>query len=144
RDGRIVAVLAVLELAAVALAFEHEPKSKVLRAPPSPAVQWLEAQHARFTALPFRTARPLTTMLYDLSDLRIFAPLPLRRLVEYTNLITPGTSEWTEVIAETPRAPLLDRAAVKYLVVPAGGDEEKQAARAGLEAAYRDPRVAIF
>ena len=83
--------------------------------------------------VPHRVGYPVTTMLFGLPDIRGFAALPLRRYVEYlgaVDVMAPpeGAVQPSDIAASmvvhhvrVPRSPLLDVAAVRWVVLPRRG-----------------------
>lgn len=144
RAGTILAAAALVELAAVMSAYNHEPRSAVLGSPPSPAVAWLRATLGsdRFHGLPVRTGWPNTAGLFGLRDLREISPLPIRRYVDYLHTIAPPRWYFTEHTAVAAASPLFDHAAVRAFVVERGSREEQMFR--DRKPAYEDERVRIY
>jgi hypothetical protein len=139
RAGTVVAAAALVELAVVMSPYNHETRSTVLAAPPSPAAAYLRSTlgSARFHGLPIRTGWPNTAALFHLRDLREISPLPIRRY-----LIAQPSWYFTEHTAIAASSPLFDRAAVRAFVVERGTREEQMFR--GRPPAYEDERVRIY
>ena len=99
------------------------PPSAVLGGPPSPAVQFLHARlatgDARMIGLPLWLGFPWTPMLFDLPDFRNVSALTVRRYLEYLQATSPKVSDFTTQVIPVTSSPLLDLAAVRYVVLPA-------------------------
>ena len=144
-----VAVLAVLEELLVLAPRAHQQPSAALVGPPSPAVRWLQASlaahDARFAGVPYTVGYPMTPMLFGLPDVRGVAALPIRRLQLYRDAMAPGAWDFTIQDAPFARSPLLDLAAVRYVVVPSP-PSPKLRLNDDAEAipVYGDSRVSIY
>jgi hypothetical protein len=128
-----------------------QPRSAVLSAAPSPALEFLRSRLAdgqtRFIGVPYTVGHPLTPLLFDLRDFRGVSALPARRYVEYLRAFDPNAAQFTLQQPSVRTSPLLDLAAVRFVAVraptkspPAAHlDEDPQ-----LALAYADDRVAIY
>jgi len=119
-----LALTAVIILGRLAMAPSIlRPLSAVLGGPPSPAVQFLRARlasgDARMIGLPLFLGYPWTPMLFDVPDLRNVSALTVRRYQEYLQAISPKISDFTTQVIPVTSSPLLDLAAVRYVVLPA-------------------------
>src|SRR4029077_10963230 len=83
----------------------------------------------RMVGVPHRVGYPVTPMLFGLADIRGFAALPLRRYVDYLRAVdgaaptgpVPRSDMASAMVVQhvrTPRSPLLDLAAVRWVGVP--------------------------
>ncbi len=118
--GLTVAI--VLELAITMVPFTRQPPTRALSSAPSPAVQFLRhalaSGDARMTGIPYVVGYPLTPMLFELPDLRGTTALPIRRYYDYLHAVAPKAGSYTVQDAPVASSPLLDLAAVRYLVLP--------------------------
>ena len=93
----------------------------MLASPPSPAVRFLEDRlsdgGARMMAIPYLVGHPISPMLFGLADFRGFSALAVRRYSDYVRLLSPGADLTVQEIW-SPKSPLLDLAAVRYVVLP--------------------------
>jgi hypothetical protein len=100
-----------------------QPPSAVLGGPPSPAVQFLRARlatgDARMIGFPLLLGLPWTPMLFDLPDFRNASALTVSRYLEYLQAISPKFSDFSTQVIPVTSSPLLDLAAVRYVVLPA-------------------------
>jgi hypothetical protein len=105
------------------------PPSAVLGGSPSPAVQYLRARlatgDARMIGLPLQLGYPWTPMLFDLPDFRNVSALTVRRYLEYLQATSPKIGDLTTQVIPVTSSPLLDLAAVRYVVVPARSFSDK-------------------
>jgi hypothetical protein len=99
------------------------PASAVLASPPSPAVRFLQERSAggdaRLIGIPYVVGHPLSPMLYGLADLRGYAALTVRRFHDYVIAMRAFGADLTVQEIWTAKNPLLDLAAVRYIVLPA-------------------------
>jgi Bacterial membrane protein YfhO len=121
--GVALAILVTFEQLLSMRAVALFPASTVLSSPPSPAVEFLQARlatnQARMVAIPYVVAYPFTPMLFGLRDLRGHAALGVRRYHDYLSAVgIPGGILAVYAVRKT-RSPLLDLAAVRYVVLPA-------------------------
>lgn len=116
----LLGLLAVGELLLLWTPFLRQPRARALVDPASPAVAYLQRQlsggDGRFVGVPILVGYPTTSMLFGLPDLRGCAGLPVRRYLEYMQSIDPGGSAFTLQGTSVTRSPLLDLAAVRYVV----------------------------
>jgi hypothetical protein len=128
----------------------QHPRSRVLTAPPSPAARLLQEGlddgNGRFVANPVTVAHGLTPMFFGLADLRGVSALPVARFADYMHAADPQEKVLT--IHTIPRAPspLLDLAAVRYLVVETYGRPAPAAAADDprMPLVYSDAHLAIY
>jgi hypothetical protein len=155
----ILAGLAIGELLLLGFPFLRNPRSEVLRRPPSPAVRYLQAHLGndwRMTGWVVQPASlihnvagfPMTSMLFGLRDARGIAALPIERYVEYLRIIDPAGNTGTIQQPGAARSPLLDLAAVRYIAVNLRSDGLPPAPTLGndprLVLAFSDEHVAIY
>jgi len=150
-----VAVLVVLEELLVVAPLARERPSTVLAAPPSPAVRFLQVALAsgdgRIVGVPYTLGHPLTPMLFGLPDIRGVSALPVRRLQLYREAIHAGSRDFTIQDIPVTRSPLLDLAAVRYVIVPRvpqpppflEGDAEMPIAHRGRQVLIYENRAAL-
>jgi hypothetical protein len=138
--------VATLTQAAVLFPLVWQPRSTALTAPPSPAVEFLSVNLAdgrsRMTGLG-GVGRPMSTMLFGLRDLRAAAAIAIRRYVEFLDAIAPPgrLGHFTVFQPGSPTSPLLDLAAVRWVVQPRA---TLALPPADLPVAYRDEYVVIY
>lgn len=65
--------------------------------------------------VPYRVGIPHTPFIYDLPDFRGLSAIPIRRFLEYKDIIEPGRMFPTYQIVNVTTSPLLDLAAVRYV-----------------------------
>jgi hypothetical protein len=138
--GAAVTAAMICERVVVVAPQLHQPTSTVLASPPSAAVRLLQQRTAdgasRLVGVPHRVGYPVTPMLFGLADIRGFAALPPRRYVEYlraADVTAPPLDPAPLSLDMAPlmvvqhvrvtRSPLLDLAAVRWVVVPRRGPE---------------------
>jgi len=143
--------------------FTRQPVANVLAAPPSPAVRFLRsrlaARNARMIGVPFFVGYPLTPMLFGLPDMRGVSALPVRRYYNYLHAISPKAGDFTIQHVPVLTSPLLDLAAVRYVVLsvppplaPATSVEavlltppsQPAANDPNMPAVYQDDRVVVY
>lgn len=117
----LLTALMVLEQMLTMAPLTRQRRSAVLSSPPSPAVEFLQHQLAdgngRILGVPSWIGSPLSPMLFGLSDLRARSPLPVLRHYQYMHAVSPGAGSHTLQDVPLIRSPLLDLAAVRYVVV---------------------------
>ena len=86
----------------------------------------------------------MTPMLFGLPDVRGVAALPIRRLQLYREAMAPGARDF--VIQDTPfaRSPLLDLAAVRYVVVAPWSPGLRLGDDGEAILIYNDSRISIY
>jgi hypothetical protein len=138
--------------------FTLKPASTVLRAPPSPAIQFLQHGVAtgggRMIGIPYLVGHPISPMLFGLPDLRNMSALTIRRYYDYLTAISPKNAEFVVQDIQVSRSPALDRAAVRYVVLPAQHAERRldvglegpppPDSETDLRLAYADARVHVY
>jgi hypothetical protein len=122
RAGALVVAAAIaLELLVEVVPLVWTAPARLFRSTTPPAVRFLGQRLAdgqsRMMGYPYTVARPLTTMLFDLRDLRGSSPLPVGRYVDYLRAIDPKAAQFVTQDVSVLRSPLLDRAAVRYVVL---------------------------
>jgi hypothetical protein len=121
--ARWLAVACAVELGLVMFPHLNRQRSKVLAAPPAPAVQFLESRLAngqwRFSA-ELLVGHPMTPMLYQLRDFRACAALAVKRFADY-----PAVTTGTTLYATNLDSRFIDRAAVRYIVTERGSDQDR-------------------
>lgn len=150
RAGRHAGLAVVLVAAAEALSNDvrvvGEARSQVLAGPPPPPARFLQDGLAdgqgRVHVLPFTTARPHLLSIYDIPDLRYSGPLPLSRLTDYFAAIRPPDKYFVMHLPATISSPLLDLAAVRFVVLNAG--EARLHPDDAMVSAYADANVTIY
>jgi hypothetical protein len=140
----VLAAVAVLEQLTTMLPFTRQRPSAALASPPSPAVRFLRtrlgAEDARMTGLSQAIGRPLTPMLFGLTDVRGLSALAVRRYYEYLRAISPRGVWFTGQDTPVVRSPLLDLAGVRYVVSGRGGPWRDP----GMPVAYADDHVLVY
>jgi len=135
-----VGVVAVAEMFVIMRPLVSQPTSRVLRSGPGPAVQFLQRKTAnglwRTTGMPKRAGGPNMLMIYGVPDLRSVSALPVGRYIDYLNAIQRMPGLWNSHTNHRGVSPLLDLAAVRYVVV------EKREKR-WMKALTRDPQHKI-
>jgi hypothetical protein len=120
-----VAILVTLEQLVTMRPFALFPASPVLSRRPSPAVEFLRSELAagqtRMVAIPYVVGYPNTTAAFGLRDLRGLAALAVGRYHDYLAAIGVTGGILAVHPVQKTRAPLLDLAAVRYIVLPAPG-----------------------
>jgi hypothetical protein len=143
---------AALELASCVAPATWFPSSTVLQSRPSPAVRFLQKRlgegQYRMLASPRTIGTPATPSLFGLADARGLAAMPVERYVRYLEAISPAAQWYVwQFPGDVIRHPLLDLAAVRYIVRPrlsAGAPPPLLEGDAVVRLAYRDDRVAIY
>ena len=149
RRATMLGALAVAELATILVPKSRLPASFTLERPPSAAVSWLverqRATNSRMTAIPYKVGFPNTPMVYGLDDFRQVSALPVRRFIEYLSAIGPPVGFTVQTVDRT-RCPLLDLAAVRWMVVRrvAAPPEPFLNKDGGLPLRWHDEHVAIY
>ncbi len=114
--------------------FTRQQASAVLSSEPSPAVQFLQRAladgNSRMTAVPYRLGYPITTMLFELPDLRGVSALPVDRLYDYLHALSAKAGAFTIQEASVTSSPLLDLAAVRYVVLAVQSGDVRAAVKA--------------
>ena len=119
-----IAVIALVEAAAIRIPTMTFERSTVLRSGPGEATAELQTALAsglwRFVGLPpFYIAAPNSGIMFGLRDLRSFSALPIRRLTEFLDLTKLGGEDpWKHAPSQYPATiatPVLSLAAVKYI-----------------------------
>jgi hypothetical protein len=115
-----LAALIALELIVEVVPLVWTRPARLFESPTPPAVRFLRQRLAddasRMIGFPYTVGRPLTTMLFDLPDLRGSSPLPVGRYVDYVRTIDAKAAPFVLQDVSVLRSPLLDRAAVRYVV----------------------------
>jgi len=116
-----VAALAVVELLATLWPAAWYEDSKVLAASPSSSVRFLQRRldprRDRMLAVPIQVGHPATPALFGLPDFRGLANIPIERYVRYLDVIAhPANWLFDQHTGTVMRSPLLDLAAVRYVV----------------------------
>lgn len=118
----IAGATAVSEAALTMSSYLTDPASVVLRSPPSPAVRFLQNRlaggDARLLGVPFRMGMPNSPLLFGLPDFRSTSAIPVRRFMDYKNLIDSAAGSGTYHTVDVALSPLLDLAGVRYVVTP--------------------------
>jgi hypothetical protein len=142
--------LAVGELLLIWPPLLQHPRSQALVAGPSPAVRFLQQQldseNARITADPARIGLPFTPMLYGIADVRGTSALPVRRYEDYVLAAAPTAPELVLQTIPQLQSPLLDLAAVRYIVTDGAHGTPASLLRGDpqLPLVYRDQSAAIY
>ena len=143
-----IALVAVLEELSIVVPLARQRPSSILSGPPPPAVQklreYIHGDWGRILAIPATIGFPLTPMLFDLPDVRGVAALPLRRFQLFREAIQPGPLDTTVQDIPVTRSPLVDLAAVDYVIVPRGTPSLKLNGDAQMPLIYGDHRVLIY
>lgn len=155
----VLVSLIIIERLATVLPLTRNLPAEVLSSPPSPAVRFLEerlsAGDSRMMGFPLQVGYPLSPMLFGLPDLRQASALPVRRFHDYLRGVSPEDTT-TVLTARVAVSPLLDLAAVRYLVLPRLGVLEVRARFAiqlseipkptdsQMRSVYRDSYVEVF
>jgi Bacterial membrane protein YfhO len=138
----VLALVIVVEQSINMIPLTYQPASNVLTSPPSPAVRFLQerlaAGEGRMLGVPIRIGFPDTPMLFDLPDARSVAALAVGRFTDYLKLSDPKSVSTTLHAPRVTGSPLLDLAAVRYVVSTAARKDD-----AAAPPAYRDARVTI-
>lgn len=141
RAAAVLALLIPLEPIFLMLPMIRQPRSQVLYEPPSPTVRFLQAElasgSARMMGLPRHVGLPLTPMLFGLRDFRNTSVLQVARFNDYLEVISPRAVEFNFQGVAVPTSPLLDLAAVRYVVM-AAPDPRKPS-----RAVDRDPALRV-
>jgi hypothetical protein len=148
RGAALVIALASIELVVSLAPTVWWWDSKVLGAPPSPAVRFLrEHLDSRYRMVAsWVIGSPSRPSLFSLPDIRSTGALPVERYVQYLQGIAPSVDWfWQQTAGNVVRHPLLDLAAVRYVVggvwpAPPPLLENDPA----MPRVYRDERVAIY
>jgi hypothetical protein len=127
--GMVLAALIALELLVEVIPMTWTRASQVLDGSPSSAVRFLRERQSdgesRMVALPYTVGQPMTGMIFGLSDFRGSAPLPVGRYQDYLTTIDRRSAQFTYQDILRVRSPLLDLAAVRYLVFARAGLDTK-------------------
>jgi hypothetical protein len=121
-----IATIAVLETLVIMGPFTRLPPSTVLVQPPGDAVRFLQEQLAagdgRVLGVPQTVGAPMTGALFAIPDVRGISALPLRRYVDFLEAIspTPSLNPFAVQKVNQHASPLLDVAAVRFVIVPRG------------------------
>lgn len=119
RAAIVVAVIAIIEAAAIRIPTVIFERSVVLRSSPSEATTRLQALlsggYWRFIGVPIEVGISNTSVLFELRDLRSTSAIPVRRLKEFIDLAGP-TKDPTYQSPSTISLPMLSVAAVKYVI----------------------------
>jgi hypothetical protein len=147
----LLGLLVTSELLALWWPYRVGARSAIPDASPAAAVAFLQHGLAdgqgRFTAVPASIGTPMSPLRFGLADLRGMSALPVARYAEYVALLDPTAVRF---VAQTPsavRSPLLDLAAVRYVVLPRGPNPEPPALLQEdprLPLAYADAGVRIY
>jgi hypothetical protein len=148
RWSAAVAALAVVELGASISPAAWFRDSQVLTAAPSAAVRFLQERLGvaeRMLGVPLEVGYPNTPSLFGLADMRGMVALPAERFVRYLNLISRAETWriWQHTAGVTMH-PLLDLAAVRYVVLRRVDPPSALASDAAARLVYQDPYVTIY
>jgi hypothetical protein len=120
RAAIVVAVVAMIEAAAIRIPTVIFERSVVLRSGPSEVTTRLQALlsggYWRFIGVPVEVGYPNTSVLFELRDLRSVSAIPVRRQKEFLELAGPSKAFPTEQYPSTISLPMLSLAAVKYVI----------------------------
>jgi hypothetical protein len=116
----VVAVVAMIEAAAIRVPTVIFERSVILRSGPSEVTTRLQALlsggYWRFIGVPVEVGYPNTSVLFELRDLRSVSAIPVRRQKEFLELAGPWEGIPTEQYPSTISLPMLSLAAVKYVI----------------------------
>jgi len=144
--GLVVALVAAGEALVNDARVIGETPTRVLGAPPSTAVQFLQQGltdgQGRFHALPVLLGRPNFLALYRIPDIRYSGPLPLRRLTDYFAAMRLPKLYFVMHFPPVTVSPLLDLAAVRFVAMPRKGTPPS--GQFWLMPAYADSRITIY
>jgi hypothetical protein len=119
RAAIVVAVVAIIEAAAIRIPTVIFERSVVMRSGPSEVTTRLQALLAggywRFIGVPADVGFPNTSVLFELRDLRSVSAIPVRRQKEFMELAGPSDFLTLQYPA-TISPPMLSLAAVKYVI----------------------------
>jgi len=120
RAAIVVAVVAIIEAAAIRIPTVIFERSVVLRSGPSEVTTRLHALlsggYWRFIGVPSDVGFPNTSVLFELRDLRSTSAIPVRRQKEFMELAGPSQEFPTLQYPSTISLPMLSLAAVKYVI----------------------------